>query len=552
VSTTPLYADGQEDGFHGLLFHPNHVKRSFCAQARIQEDMGMQLLKRGTMAGSVELLMGGLGAFMMGSLQWKLSRGVRCGASGAVLLLAALSLAQTLPPAPKAEVFTISPSPGNFTEPAVAVNPKNPQQVLGVFQFPVHGSYSQDAGRSWHAAEGMVPANYRISGDVSATYDNQGHAFVCYIAFDKLGTFNYWGHGATRNGIFVRRSLDGGKTWEANHVAVSEFASLPDIPFEDKPWIVADVSGGKYQGNLYVGWTRWNLTNSQILLSRSSDDGQTWSKPVEIDAHPGLPRDDNGAAEGFMGAVGPDGRLYAVWSQGDDILLTTSKDGGKTFSRARPIVHTAPIMFAVDTLERANGFPQIGIDPRSRRLFVTWSDYRNGDLDVFCSTSTNGGKKWSAPVRVNNDGLHNGADQFFQWLAVDPVDGSANVIFFDRRVDPQNKKQTVTLARSTDGGESFQNYAWTTEPFEASEVFFGDYSGIAAYGGRVYGIWTEKPLAEENAAVKEKEPAKPVAVEKGDRKEKNAADRANEKPEAAPAKVKGTAVKVGVADFGEQ
>jgi hypothetical protein len=253
-----------------------------------------------------------------------------------------------------------------------------------------------------------------------------------------------------------------------------------------------------------------------------------------------------------MGAVGPDGRLYAVWSQGDDILLTTSKDGGKTFSRARAIVHTAPIMFAVDTLERANGFPQIGIDPRTKRLFVTWSDFRNGDLDVFCSTSSNGGKKWSAPVRVNSDAPHNGSDQFFQWLAVDPVDGSANVIFFDRRGDPQNKKQSVTLARSTDGGESFQNYAWTTEPFEASEVFFGDYSGIAANGGRVYGIWTEKPVTAENAAVKEKKPAKPVAGEKGDQQEKNAADKTNGKPEAAPAKVKGTVVKVGVADFGRQ
>src|ERR1039458_8533223 len=132
-------------------------------------------------------------------------------------------------------------------------------------------------------------------------------------------------------------------------------------------------------------------------------------------------------------------------------------------------------MFAVDTLERANGFPQIAIDPRSndlrskdprnkdprsRRLYVTWTDYRNGDLDVFCSTSTDGGKKWSAPVRVNNDAVHDGADQFFQWLAVDPIDGSVNVIFYDRRGDPKNRAQTVTLARSTDGGSSFQNYAW--------------------------------------------------------------------------------------------
>jgi hypothetical protein len=180
-------------------------------------------------------------------------------------------------------------------------------------------------------------------------------------------------------------------------------------------------------------------------------------------------------------------------------------------------------MFGVQTLDRANGFPQIAIDPRSRRLFVTWSDYRNGDVDVFCATSTDAGETWSAPVRVNNDGVHNGADQFFQWLAVDPTDGAANIVFYDRRGDRENRRQIVVLARSTDGGVSFENYAWTTDPFEAGGFFFGDYSGIAAWGGRVYGVWTEQPAIA------------PVAGN-------NTTDDAKPKP-------RGTVVKVGIADF---
>ena len=350
---------------------------------------------------------------------------------------------QDLPKAPQSEVFNLTSEPGPFTEPSVAVNASDPKQVVAVFQDNVHASYSEDAGHTWHAAEGVAPKNYRVSGDVSTVFDNHGHAFVCYIAFDKLGTFNYWAHGATRNGIFVRRSLDGGKTWEAADIPVAEQPTAPGIPFEDKPYIVADTSKSKFSGNLYIGWTRWRLTDSQMVISRSTDDGKTWSPPIEIDAHPGLPRDDNGAAEGFDGAVAPDGTLYAIWSQGDDIMMTTSRDGGKSFSHARAVIHTAPIMFAIDTLERANGFPQIAIDPKSNRLYVTWSDYRNGDIDVFLSSSNDRGKHWTAPVRVNNDSVHNGAEQFFQWLAVDPTDGSVNVIFYDRRRDPQNRKQTV-------------------------------------------------------------------------------------------------------------
>jgi hypothetical protein len=195
--------------------------------------------------------------------------------------------------------------------------------------------------------------------------------------------------------------------------------------------------------------------------------------------------------------VGPDSTFYAVWGDGNHIVFTTSRDGGRTFTRTRNIIDTAPIMFTIEALSRTNGFPQIAIDPRGDakggRLYVTWSDYRNGDVDVFCSTSANHGKSWSPAVRVNSDAVHNGEDQFFQWLAVDPSDGSADVVFYDRRADPQNRNETVTLARSTDAGQTFQNYAWTTQAFDATGVFLGDYTGLAALNGRVYGIWTERP-----------------------------------------------------------
>jgi hypothetical protein len=131
---------------------------------------------------------------------------------------------------------------------------------------------------------------------------------------------------------------------------------------------------------------------------------------------------------------------------------------------------------------------------------------------------------------VNNDPLHDGADQFFQWLAVDPMDGSINVIFYDRRRDPANRKQVVVLARSTDGGHNFSNYAWTDEPFEVGGVFFGDYSGVAAYGGRVYGIWTEEPA--------------PAPVPDA----KTKAEEGKDSMEAKP-RPRGTIVKIGTADF---
>lgn len=404
---------------------------------------------------------------------------------------------QTLPPAPQAEIHDLTPDPGYFTEPSIAINPRDPRQVVAAFQDNAHISYSADSGRHWQPATGIEPPNYRVSGDVSVAFDKGGRAILCYMAFDKLGRFNYWAHGATRNGLFVRRSLDGGATWEANHVAIIEHPSEPGIPWEDKPYIIADDSRGSYAGNLYVGWTRWTLTDSQILLSRSTDGGLAWSAPVEINGRRGLPRDDNGALEGFAGTVGSDGTLYVVWSANHEIQFTLSRDGGRTFAPVRDILRTGPTMFQLQDFSRANGFPQIAADRRAGkqgRLYVTWSDYTNGGVDVFCATSADGGRTWRMPVRVNDDPIHNGADHFFQWLAVDPVTGDVDLLFYDRRADPRNRAQTVTLARSSDGGQSFRNYAWMSEAFQTNEsVFMGDYSGIAAYGGRVYGVWTEKP-----------------------------------------------------------
>jgi len=408
-----------------------------------------------------------------------------------LLLLSSFAFAQSnLPQAPKSRVIDLTKK-GYFNEPAIALNPANPQQLVAAWQVKASVAYSQDGGATWTTAKDTAPKNFKVSGDVAVVYDAKGAAIVAYLAFDKLGTENYWAHNATRNGLFVRRSADGGKTWDKEDHAVKENPTAPGIPFEDKPGIAADTTQSPYRGNIYIGWTEFSLTKSIILFSRSSDSGLSWSAPIEISTHEGLPRDDNGSVEGFTAAVAADGTLFATWADGYNIAFTSSRDGGKTFAPSRIVIeHPAPY-FPIPGSSRGNGFPQLGIDPRTGLLFLTWSDYRNGDIDVFCSTSSDQGANWSAPVRVSTNPIHDGTDQFFQWLAVDPTSGAANVIFYDRRGDPKNKKMTMTLARSTDSGKTFANYAWMSDGFEGGDQFIGDYTGIAAYGDKVFGAWSE-------------------------------------------------------------
>src|SRR3954463_15227049 len=170
-------------------------------------------------------------------------------------LLSTSALAQfTLPQPPGARVIDLT-SKGYFNEPAIAVNPANPQQVVTAWQVNTSVAYSQDGGATWATAKDTASKNFKISGDVALVYDAKGAAVVAYLGFDKLGTENYWAHNATRNGLFTRRSADGGKTWDAQEHAVKENPTVPGIPFEDKPGIAADSTQSPYRGNVYIGWT---------------------------------------------------------------------------------------------------------------------------------------------------------------------------------------------------------------------------------------------------------------------------------------------------------
>ena len=75
------------------------------------------------------------------------------------------------------------------------------------------------------------------------------------------------------------------------------------------------------------------------------------------------------------------------------------------------------------------------------------------------------------------------------WMAVDPVDGSVNIVYYDRS-GLDGTKTGVTFSRSTDGGEHFESTPIDIDAFETTaDVFFGDYLGIDAYGGRVVAVF---------------------------------------------------------------
>jgi hypothetical protein len=120
---------------------------------------------------------------------------------------------------------------------------------------------------------------------------------------------------------------------------------------------------------------------------------------------------------------------------------------------------------------------------------MAWSDQRNGstNTDIFMAKSTNGGSTWSPAIKINDDNTTR--HQFFVWSAVDPATGHLWFVFYDRR-NTTGATTDVFVAKSTDGGDTFENIKVNETSFTPTAgVFFGDYTNIAAWNGKIYPIW---------------------------------------------------------------
>lgn len=393
----------------------------------------------------------------------------------------------------------------NPAEVSIAINPKNPDNIVaasfqtGLPPRPRAGSYnyvSMDGGKTWKT----IPVNdpkALTQGDDTVYFSSDGSAYHAHLSFLGIRVAK---PPRAENGILVEASKDGGLTWNESVPAINHINSV--TPFEDKPGIVVDnAAESHYRGNVYLAWTRFDVygsadpdCHSHIYFSRSTDGGKTFAMPFRISDKGGDCRDSDDTVEGVVPAVGPNGEVYVIWAGPLGLVFKKSLDGGLTFGKDKVIgLMPGGWDFSVEGLDRANGMPVTGVDlsngPNKGTLYVNWIDARNGDPDVFVMSSRDGGETWSTPVRVNDDPMKNGKVQFFTWMSVDPIDGSVNTVFYDRR-DTEGALTKITLARSIDGGHSFVNYKIDVPPFVCDpKVFFGDYSGISAYDGHVVPVF---------------------------------------------------------------
>jgi len=371
-------------------------------------------------------------------------------------------------------------------EVTIAINPKNPQQVAAGANITYY-FYSSDSAATWK--QGSLTSSLGVWGDPCVIYDGLGNLYFAHLSYPGFVPANWIDR------IVVQKSTDNGKTWNDG---TGIFYNPPKQ--QDKEWLAVDLHS-QYKNNLYASWTEFDKYGStfkgdstRILFSRSTDQGSSWSKAVRVSDKGGNCIDEDNTVEGAVPAVGPSGEVFVAWSGPLGLMFDKSLDGGLTFGKDI-FVATQPggWDFMIPGINRCNGLPITLCDTSKAatrgNVYVCWGDQRNGtdNSDVFVIRSTDGGNTWGDVIRVNNDNTTR--HQFFPWMTIDQTTGTLYAVFYDRR-NTTGYATDVYLAKSTNGGESFENYQISESSFTpTSTVFFGDYTNISAFNKQVYPIW---------------------------------------------------------------
>ncbi len=224
---------------------------------------------------------------------------------------------------------------------------------------------STNGGTSF--TKGFLPATTPFSAPPSSTHLRASDPSVAFdakhgvwlISFTDLAVAPAPG-GKPIIDVLLSRSTDG-LTW-SNPVLVEA-----DGHFNDKDWIVCDnTASSPGYGNCYIEFDD-NSIADLILMSTSRDGGRTWGAA--------LPTADHGHGLGGQPLVQPNGTvivpLEGFAGPHEDIVSFSSTDGGASWSRVTKI---AAVRFhAPAGTIRADILPSAEIDA-SGNVYVVWPD----------------------------------------------------------------------------------------------------------------------------------------------------------------------------------
>jgi hypothetical protein len=284
------------------------------------------------------------------------------------------------------------------------------------------GGGSSNIGWATSTDHGTTWKNGFLSGITvyaGGTYKRASDSAVAYDAAHGVWLISSLGM-SVKNGsvvgavILISRSTDGGLPWN-KPVAVSIGGSGDNL---DKEWVVCDqTASSPYYGHCYVQWDNRNLS-SRILMSASTDGGLTWGTPKS-------PPNQSFSALGGQPLVQPGGTVIVpiygtdLSTNIDHIYAYTSTNGGASWNA--PVI-VSPVTYHIQQATyRGGSLPSAEID-QAGTVYVVWADCSFEPNcttdDIVMSTSTDG-VTWTAVQRIPIDPIGSIVDHFTAGIAVD-------------------------------------------------------------------------------------------------------------------------------------
>ena len=411
----------------------------------------------------------------------------------------------------------VSRASGSQTEVHVAVNPLAPGNAVllsngglaqdGVLSQAQFVAMTKDAGVTWQklgitTTQDGRDATERFDG--ATAIDDFGNVHVVYMRRPTP---------AGSNDIIYARSIDGG-------LSFTDFRVIAGGADVDKPWIaVGPHAGNPNEQAVWVTFSDETGGNQRVFATGATVAGLgavgAFAANVQIN-------DAGGSHNYAVPAVGPNGQFVVSWMSpsggqgpaslrfdrdldgltngitfGTDQTIVSSQVGGEDMIPATPERGTFASPYVM--YDRSGG-------AFNGRLYVAYADEspaESNNLDIYLQYSTDNGTTWNTRVKANDDATT--TSQFFQAISVDQVTGAVWLSWYDARNDAAANTQVRYYATaSLDGGASFlPNVAVSDGPSaeataNPNQNDFGDYTGIAAYGGTAYATWADNSNSTSN------------------------------------------------------
>jgi hypothetical protein len=276
----------------------------------------------------------------------------------------------------------------------------------------IHVAYTPDDGTTWSDPQ---PLAEQFVGDTGADSD-------VAVAVDAKGRWTFvWSStedvaGAGIDNDLMIAQVDQPEFWTRAR-PYNEDAEV-DAGADLKARVATD---GK--GTWVAVWNASNRTgvDFDIFYSRSLDNGQTWSPTANLntnastdtggDRNPFVFTDASGvwialwdSGENLNGTLGTD----------MDILVSRSTDNGGTWSPPTALTPTA-------TSDTGDDTDPIVTTDRLGNWIATWQTVGQygGDFDTETAYSSNDGIDWSAAIPLNSNATTDSGDDFVPWITTD-------------------------------------------------------------------------------------------------------------------------------------